>query len=186
MEYAHPLADDEKRELLRIARATLREYAFSGRIPPGKPHRESLCAPAAVVVNLYLGDAARGRGSDLSAAQPLYRAIQTSAVAALAVERPTPLPLAETRIEIAVLGVSRPLASLDQLVGGDDGVWLERRGSRTVLVPPASARDPLGWLRAPENHGDLTADDWRVAIAHAFRAQVFSDATHPRLPDPVP
>ena len=42
------LTDDEKRELLRIARATLREHCFSGRIPPGKPHRESLVAPAAV------------------------------------------------------------------------------------------------------------------------------------------
>ena len=54
MSYRHQLADDEKRELLRIARATLREHSFSGRIPPGKPHRESLLAPAAVFVTLHL------------------------------------------------------------------------------------------------------------------------------------
>src|SRR5262245_37445169 len=58
--YAHVLADDEKRELLRIARATLREHAFSGRIPPGKPHRESLVTPAAVFVSLHRGKALRG------------------------------------------------------------------------------------------------------------------------------
>ena len=57
MTYTHRLADDEKRELLRIARATLREHSYSGRIPPGKPHRESLLAPAAVFVTLHRADA---------------------------------------------------------------------------------------------------------------------------------
>ena len=80
--YDHPLADDEKRELLRIARATLREHGYSGRIPPGKPHRESLVAPAAVFVSLHKGDALRGCIGGLEADKPLYRAIQEMAVAA--------------------------------------------------------------------------------------------------------
>lgn len=78
---AHDLAPDERRELLRIARATLREFADSGRIPPGKPHRASLVAPATVGVALTLDgrELARAAGAVI---RPLYRAIQEQVVAA--------------------------------------------------------------------------------------------------------
>ena len=55
MTYAYTLAEDETKELLRIARATVKEYLLSGRIPPGAPHRPSLVAPAAVFVTLPPG-----------------------------------------------------------------------------------------------------------------------------------
>lgn len=81
MPYAHDLAPDERRELLRIARATLREYADSQRIPPGKPHRASLVAPAIVTVALAEGgrEVARATSPD---ERPLYRGIQEQLVAA--------------------------------------------------------------------------------------------------------
>jgi len=80
--YAHDLAPDERRELLRIARATLREYADSQRIPPGKPHRASLVAPAIVTVALAEGgrEVARATSPD---ERPLYRGIQEQLVAAV-------------------------------------------------------------------------------------------------------
>lgn len=78
---AHDLAPDERRELLRIARATLREFADSGRIPPGKPHRASLVVPATVTVALVLDGHALARAVGLTA-RPLYRAIQEELVAA--------------------------------------------------------------------------------------------------------
>src|SRR5215470_5913651 len=54
--YDHVLSDDEKRELLRIARATLREFLAVGRIPPGAPHKQTLLEPAGVFVTLTEGD----------------------------------------------------------------------------------------------------------------------------------
>jgi len=78
---AHDLAPDERRELLRIARATLREFSDSGRIPPGKPHRASLVAPAIVTVALT----ERGREvarATTPEARPLYRGIQEQVVVA--------------------------------------------------------------------------------------------------------
>lgn len=85
MESVAALQPDEQRELLRIARATLREYLDSARIPPGKPHRASLLVPAAVTVRIYRGgEAAPACESTAPGAdKPLYRAIQEVAVAAL-------------------------------------------------------------------------------------------------------
>ncbi|MEZ4402270.1 MAG: hypothetical protein R3B06_19755 [Kofleriaceae bacterium] len=82
MGYAHDLAPDERRELLRIARATLREFIDSGRIPPGKPHRASLVAPAAVEVRLLDDGAEVAAATAADATRPLYRAIQEAVVAA--------------------------------------------------------------------------------------------------------
>jgi hypothetical protein len=102
--YPHELLPDERRELLRIARATLHEYADSGRIPPGKPHRPSLVAPAAVTVRIYLdGDVIASAGDD-DTPHPLYRGIQEWIVAAAAaLTRPLDDSLLEeVRIEISV------------------------------------------------------------------------------------
>lgn len=76
------LTDDDRRELLRIARTTLREMARMGEIPPGKPHRESLLVPSAAFVVLRRGETLRGAAGRFDAEQPLYRAVQLMTVAA--------------------------------------------------------------------------------------------------------
>ena len=190
VEYAHDLADDEKRELLRIARATLREHSFSGRIPPGKPHREALCAPAGVFVSLYRGADLRGCLGTVEADKPLYRAIQEMAVAA-ATRDPRFSPVEEDEldgltIEISVLGGARPVRAPADVTVGDDGLCIEADGRRGLLLPQVAPED--GWdaatlfARTCAKAG-LPADAWQRDDAKliAFRAQVFSDQTHPRI-----
>lgn len=112
MAYPHLLQPDERRELLRIARATLREYLDSGRIPPGKPHRASLLAPAAVVVRLHRGADQIAVAETAIGERPLYRAIQELAVEAITTggldELLTDDDLIEMHIEIGVLGAAEP------------------------------------------------------------------------------
>jgi uncharacterized protein len=186
--YTHELADDEKRELLRIARATLREHSFSGRIPPGKPHRESLLAPAAVFVSLHRGDALRGCIGTVDEEKPLYRAIQEMAVAA-ATRDPRfstvePDEVDELSIEISVLGAPRVIKSPDDLVIGQDGVRIEADGRRGLLLPRVAAE--AGWdaatlLAKTCAKAGLPEDAWRQGGVRvlAFGAQVFNDQTHP-------
>src|SRR5690349_16484177 len=82
MPYEHVLQDDEKRELLRIARATLKEYFASGRVPPGAPHRASMTTHAGVFVALFATDgSSRGSLGQPAETLPLYKAIQEMAVA---------------------------------------------------------------------------------------------------------
>lgn len=191
MTYTHQLADDEKRELLRIARATLREHSFSGRIPPGKPHRESLLAPAAVFVTLHASDELRGCIGTVDEEKPLYRAIQEMAVAAATRDpRFPPVPADEVddlAIEISVLGTSRRIRGPEELVIGKDGCRVDVQGQRGLLLPQVAKQ--AGWdgpmlLARTCAKAGLAEDAWKQAdaVVTAFEAQVFSDKTHPALP----
>jgi AmmeMemoRadiSam system protein A len=189
--YTHQLADDEKRELLRIARATLREHSFSGRIPPGKPHRESLLAPAAVFVTLHRDDALRGCIGTVDEEKPLYRAVQEMAVAAATRDPRFPAvdpdEVDDLQIEISVLGAARKIAGPDDLVIGQDGVRIDAGGRRGLLLPqvaPEAGWDASTLLAKTCAKAGLPEDAWRQADAQvvAFGAQVFSDTTHPPVP----
>ena len=76
MAYDFVLGPDEKREILRIARATVSEFLYAGRIPPGRPHRRSLLASAGAFVTLRIGDELRGCIGTQAEDSPLYRAVQ--------------------------------------------------------------------------------------------------------------
>jgi AmmeMemoRadiSam system protein A len=190
VEYGHLLADDEKRELLRIARATLREHTFSGRIPPGKPHRDSLCAPAGVFVTLHEGEELRGCIGTIEAEKPLYRIIQEMAVAA-ASRDPRFAPVAEEElddltIEISVLGTTRTITGPEQIAIGVDGLWIEQGDRRGLLLPQVASHagwDATTFLAKTCHKAGLAPEAWREASAKitAFKAQVFSDLTHPKL-----
>jgi AmmeMemoRadiSam system protein A len=193
--YDHTLADDEKRELLRIARATLREHGYSGRIPPGKPHRECLVAPAAVFVSLHKDKALRGCIGSTEADRPIYRAVQEMAIAA-ATRDPRFPPLAAdeldaTEIEISVLGNARKITRPDELVIGVDGVWVEGQGRRGLLLPqvaPEAGWDATTLLARTCQKAGLPDEAWKDPgiEVHAFRAQVFSDQTHPPVKRAAP
>ncbi len=191
VEYPHVLADDEKRELLRIARATLKEHSFSGRIPPGKPHRDSLCALAGVFVSLHEGEELRGCIGTIEAEKPLYRVIQEMAVAA-ATRDPRFPPVEEDEledlvIEISVLGRSRTVTRPEALVIGEDGLWIELGDRRGLLLPQVAKQagwDGATFLAKTCHKAGLPLDAWRDPGAKvvAFHAQVFSDTTHPKTP----
>src|SRR5438045_8392645 len=77
-----PLEQHDQKELLRIARATLREYLTTGFMPPGAPHRKSLLEPRGAFVTLHVGGELRGCIGRVDADTPLYLAVEQLAVAA--------------------------------------------------------------------------------------------------------
>lgn len=111
MTYLHALSDEEKHELCRIARATLREHCRSGRMPPGKPHRTTLLADAAATVTLRKGGQVRSRSGKSTPEQPLYLAVQEGVVAAATADPTNPVAadeIAAIIIEISIAGDPEP------------------------------------------------------------------------------
>lgn len=186
MSYQHVLSADERKELLRIARATLREFLRSGVIPPGKPHRECLVTPARVFVSLRHKGELRGCIGVATEDKPLYRAVQEMAVAAATRDPRFPpisdAELATLDIEISVLGERRPLdggSSADVAVGVH-GLSIEARGQRGLLLPQVALEagwDPDTFLARVCAKAGLPEDAWRDpdAVIETFTAQVFQD-----------
>ena len=108
MPYDFVLTDDEKRELLRIARTTLREFFYSGRIPPGKPHRASMTAHAGAFVSMHNDGKLRGCIGTQQTDKALFRVVQEMAIAAASrdprFDAVTEGELDDIIIEISVLG----------------------------------------------------------------------------------
>jgi AmmeMemoRadiSam system protein A len=184
MSYDHALSDDEKVELLRIARATLREFVRSGRIPPGAPHRESLLAPAGVFVTLHQGADLRGCIGTQLESTPLYRVIQEMTVAAATRDpRFEPVGLDNTEdlsIEISVLGGRRRVRQPEEIEIGIDGVCIDVGGQHGLLLPQVAVEagwDARAFLENLCIKASLDARAWQRddAVVEAFTAQVFRE-----------
>jgi AmmeMemoRadiSam system protein A len=186
--YAYTLAEDEQRELLRIARATVREYLLSGRIPPGAPHRPSLTAPASVFVSFHEGPELRGCIGTTQESTPVYRAVQEMAIAAASRDpRYPPLRLEELAaqcIEISVLGAREPIAAAADVTIGQHGLMVSSRvgGQRGLLLPKVAQEH--GWsaetlLAQTCGKAGLPPDFWQrpEAVIERFTAQVFDERT---------
>jgi AmmeMemoRadiSam system protein A len=188
MAYAHRLDDDEKKELLRIARATLREFLRTGRPPPGKPHRETLIENAGAFVTLHAGKHLRGCIGTQLEATPLYKTIQDMAIAAASRDPRFPAVTAEEledlTIEISVLGDRRQLGEASELEVGTHGLTIEHRGRRGLLLPQVATEhgwDARTFLEHVCAKAGLPGDAWRDADSalETFTAQVFNEDTHP-------
>jgi AmmeMemoRadiSam system protein A len=189
MSYAHTLAEDEEKELLRIARATVKEYLLSGRIPPGAPHRASLVAPAAVFVSFHHGEDLRGCIGTTQESSPLFKAVQEMTIAAATRDpRYPPIRLEELpgmTIEVSVLGNRAPVKGPDDVTIGEHGLMVTNRlaaGERGLLLPKVAVEqgwNPVTFLEHTCLKAGLPPEFWATdeAVVERFTAQVFDEKT---------
>jgi AmmeMemoRadiSam system protein A len=186
--YAHILTQDEKRELLRIARSTLREYLASGTIPPGAPHCKSLTETAGAFVTLHKGSELRGCIGSFAESAPLYRAVQEMTVGAATRDpRFTPVcdaELSAVEIEISVLSGLRPVTPPGSIVIGMHGLQVTCNFLRGVLLPQVAVEhgwSALEFLEQTCRKAGLPKESWRdpATIVEIFEAQVFADREFP-------
>jgi AmmeMemoRadiSam system protein A len=192
-----PLEAHDQKELLRIARATLREFLATGFMPPGAPHRKSLLQPAGAFVSVYVNEELRGCMGRVDADTPLYLAVEQLAVAAatrdprfdsLRIEE-----LRDTRIEISILSALRP-CDLSTIEIGRHGLVATRGPRRGLLLPQVATKH--GWDR--EQFLDetcakagLAPGAWREpgTQIECFTAEVFAESKaggDPPTPRPAP
>jgi AmmeMemoRadiSam system protein A len=187
------LSDDDRRELVRIAKATLREYVEFGEVPPGKPHRERLLEPAAVFCSLHRHGSLRGCMGTTSFEMPLYRAVEEMAVAAASRDpRFPPVSLEELQeceVELSVLSALEQISDESEVEVGRHGLMITKGYRRGLLLPQVASK--RGWsstqfLEETCTKAGLPRDAWREPDAkiERFEAQVFDEHTHPPI-DPA-
>ena len=177
------LGDDDKRELLRIARATLREFLSTGFMPPGAPHRKSLLQPRGAFVTLHVGGELRGCIGRVDPDTPLYLAVEQLAVSAATRDpRFDPLrieELPETRVEISILS---PLTDgkPEDVEIGKHGVVITRGVRRGLLLPQVAVEHKLDRERFLDEtcaKAGLPPGAWREpgTQLQIFTAEVFGE-----------
>ena len=185
MPYTHQLDAHERKELLRIARATLREHFATGMIPPGAPHRAVLVAPAGAFVTLHRGKELRGCIGTFAETTPLFRAIQEMAISA-ATRDPRFEPLAqeelpEIDIEVSVLsGLTKVDAPPAGIEVGLHGLHVTKGFLRGVLLPQVAVENQWTaeeFLNQTCKKAGLDPAAWKdpKAVVEVFSAQVFAE-----------
>jgi len=145
------LSDQEKLELLKMARAVVEAAVKKERVPSFETSLASLRAPGAAFVTLKTQGELRGCIGSIIATEPLYQCVQRRAAdaalndARFVHHRLQPSELSEVEVEISVLTPPRRVSSPDEVVVGRDGVILELAGHGGVFLPHVPLEQ--GWDR---------------------------------------
>ncbi len=182
---APALSETARADLLALARGTL-EAHFRGSAPPrlASDRAETFGEPRGLFVTLRKGGELRGCIGTLSPTGDLTRCVSEYALRA-AFEDPRFAPLEERElascsIEISVLSAPRPIEGPADVEIGRDGLILEARGRRGLLLPQVAEEwgfDAERFLAEVARKAGLPADAWRQPEARlwAFGAEVFSE-----------
>jgi AmmeMemoRadiSam system protein A len=181
------LGDEDKRLLLKLARATLASYLTHHEMPePETLDVEITSAMKTVMggfVTLTKGGDLRGCIGEIEPRRPLFRVVMDHAVDA-AINDPRFPPvgadeLASLRIEISVLTPPHPVASYRDIVIGKHGMTIEKGFRQAVFLPQVAPEQ--GWdLEETLTHlatkAGLPADAWKEGASfQVFEAVVFHE-----------
>ena len=182
-----PLCNERRRDLLRLARQSIRD-AVTGQFIPDVPDDFSLQnLPGGVFVTLHADGRLRGCVGQTQGAGSLGELVVRAAIgAALHDSRFSPVTLDEMEIlEIEISILSEFVAvEPDSIVVGMHGLLVVQGKHRGLLLPQVAALRRWPSRRFLEEtcvKAGLGCDGWKNAstIVHGFTAEVFSDAPVP-------
>lgn len=179
------LSEEGRRDLLGLARRTL-EAHFRGEPPPrlASDRAEAFGDARGLFVTLRRNGELRGCIGTLAPHGDLSRGIAEYALRA-ALEDPRFPPLSSEElpgcdIEISVLTPPESIAGPEEIEIGRDGLILECRGRRGLLLPQVATEwgfDAETFIEEVSKKAGLAPEAWREPGAKlwTFRAEVFSE-----------
>jgi hypothetical protein len=177
------LGEEEKVELIRIARASM-EAAVRGESPPEFEAATPLLGEKrGAFVTLNKEGHLRGCIGHIRGIEPLFSTVAKMAVAA-ALEDPRfnpvkPNELEHIEIEISVLTPFERISDASEVVVGTHGLYIEKGRYHGLLLPQVAT--DYGWdryefLDQTCRKAGLPAGSWREgATIYTFSAQIFSE-----------
>lgn len=149
-EEGRPATTSAEKELLRIARETVRAAVEEGQTyEPPRPESAELLEKRGVFVTLKSRGMLRGCIGYVLPTVPLYLAVRDMAInSALRDPRFPPVAAAELPgiyIEISIMTLLQPVEDPGEIVVGEDGLVLEAGGRSGLLLPQVAPEQ--GWNR---------------------------------------
>lgn len=190
------LTQAQRRELLTLARTAIEVYLTTGELPVFIPSDPTLQQGAGVFVTIRARPVAgepsshdslealgrlRGCIGHVTADLPLYQIVPEMAIAAATRDfRFPPLTadeLPHVNLEISILSPMSEVANLEEIEIGRDGLLINGRGQRGLLLPQVPVA--MGWnrLQFVQNvcrKAGLPADYWQNSQATLYRFTTLS------------
>lgn len=178
------LTDEEKKELLKIARITIEKRVKGERVPPFTVTSKRLQEPRGAFVTIEKHGILRGCVGYVLPIKPLYQAVREMAEAAALKDYRfppvTPDELDELEIEISALTVPKEIKDIDEIEVGKHGIIIEKGSYNGLLLPQVATEygwDRITFLEETCRKAGLPRDAWkdkdtRIMI---FSAQVFGE-----------
>jgi len=172
---AATVTDDERRRLLAIARESLASLLEHRPAHDPGPLTGRLAEPGGAFVTLRTCGRLRGCIGYIDSPQPLANVVAELARKS-AREDPRFAPLSsnelpETAVEVSVISPLRPLVDASTIRPGIDGLLLELRGRRGLLLPQVATEqgwDAAGLLAGTCQKAGLPAGAWKEPDAKIF------------------
>ena len=183
------LTQDDREELLRIARNTLESYIRRRETPSLTPKQYSpnLKTKAGAFVTLKVGEKLRGCIGSFEADRPLYQLVQQLAIASSTQDNRflpvQPKELSDIHIEISVLTPMRKIKDINEIVLGKHGIYI-KEGFQSGTFLPQVARE-TGWNleeflgHCARDKAGIGWDGWKQAEIYVYEALEFQEK---RLP----
>ncbi len=177
------LSEEEKGELLVIARSTIENYLSNGIVPEFEVS-DNLKKFGAAFVTLEKRGELRGCIGHTSAVEPLYKTVSTCAIqAAVSDRRFTPVEFDELKdihIEISVLTPMQIVESWDEIEVGRDGLMIFKGNNRGLLLPQVAVDynwDRITFLEQTCAKAGLPREAYKAAdaVVYKFQAVIFGE-----------
>lgn len=179
------LTDEEKIELLRIARNSIVSVVNGGDLPEVKPKTENLKTPCGAFVTLTINDTLRGCIGYVEAVKSLAETVNEVA-AKSALEDPRfppvePFEIDKIEIEISVLSPLSAVESIDEIKIGEHGLMIKKGWRRGLLLPQVAIEHNLTKEEFLEHtclKAGLPPDCWKDKDTEIFKftAIVFKES----------
>jgi len=179
------LNKDDKKYLLKLARETISEYVRNGLEPEVNQSELSatLKTPCGAFVTLNKNNNLRGCIGRFDATQPLWKVVQSMAVAAATqdyrFDKVKPNEINQLKIEISVLTPLKRIQSIEEFTMGKHGIYIKKGNSSGTFLPQVanqtkwSKEEFLGHC-ADEKAG-IGWNGWKTAELYTYKALVFSE-----------
>lgn len=177
--YQSPLTDDERKELLSLAKRTITQYVKQKKTTEFRTDDSRLLANGAAFVTINRNGGLRGCIGNIQPVMPLYQSVVQNAISAASQDhRFTPMiaeELADMEVEVTVLSPLEPLLDIKDIRIGTHGLFLVNGGNSGILLPQVAAQ--YGWnvntfLEQVSVKAGLPKDAWKDSQLYFFSADI--------------
>jgi len=178
------LTENEKQQLLSIARTVIECNVKMEKIPEFKPSPGVLLEKCGAFVTIHKSGALRGCIGLVEAMKPLYQTVAEMAKAAAfddpRFSRIIPDELDELEIEISALSPIREIGDIKEIEIGKHGIIIQQGANRGLLLPQVATEygwDRITFLEHTCQKAGLPKNVWRDAetVIKIFSATVFGE-----------